>query len=320
MIDTIDTGRGRHLTDEELARMVECGGREGTEDWMWDHIRDCDRCFDAFQEAAVYRGLWESDGTLFESTEELVSTGLPVAGGGLPEGADRSPGLRSGRGTSTPRPFRYASVIGAAATLFIIWSLMQIADRSRLSTADEARFAPVRTAVETITGHGAFVLPGGERGISSDNGAVYRSGYVAMDDSLRVSLASMFRSYRSGDYSSELIYWLIAGYIAIGEISTARELTAHARSLDIDDPRIAVADAIISFASGDHDHAEGVLRDLLRTDPGNHFARIDIAVVLMQRGGTIEAEGMLTYIIDTCEDEYLLTRARALLAKNRTLR
>ncbi len=177
-------------------------------------------------------------------------------------------------------------------------------------------YGPVKRAVEQATKRGAFVLPGGEGAISAENDFSYRSGYIPLNDGLKASLDSMFEAYRHGDHSEDLMYWLIAGHVATGQMKTAREIVGHARRLGIEDSRIGILDAIISYAFGDHERSESMLRGLLRENPLDCIALINLAVVLMQNDDRSEATEMLQKVIDSCDDSALVTRARTLLNQN----
>lgn len=174
-------------------------------------------------------------------------------------------------------------------------------------------YGPVKQAVEQATKRGAFVLPGGEEAISPDNGFSYRSGYIPVDDELKASLDSMFESYRQGDHSENLMYWLIAGHVATGQMKTAREIVEHARKLNIKTSRILIIDAIVAYAFGDYARSERLLRGLVKGNTLDCVAQINLAVVLMQNNDRNEATDLLQKVVDSCEDSVLVSRARTLL-------
>lgn len=308
----------RHLSDNEIARLVEGKHGRGTEDWIWLHLRSCGHCFTAYREAAVYRGLWESDNHAFASTEDLVAAGLKVAGEGTSGRARQGARSRPGHIPRLAGSLRYASaaLVAAAAVLFM-WLLIGDAGGPGQIAVDRSIIAPVKKAVEEVTRRGAFILPGGEEGISAENGKHFRSGYVHLDDSLKRSLGSMFEAYQRGDYSEDLLYWLISGYVAAGQMKTAREIVGHTHKLGVEDSRIAIAEAIISFSFGDNTRSEQLLRKVVRADPGNCAARINLAVVLIEQDKTEEAQKILETVIGACKEKPFGIRARTLVENNR---
>jgi hypothetical protein len=262
----------------------------------------------------VYRGLWDSKKQAFESTEELVASGLKVASGDTTPGDDRGFGSRSHRTPWFRRGYQYASTVAAAvaAVLVVWWLIGDVHEPTPPFTVQQA-FGPVKKAAEQATKRGSFVLPGGETAISAENGASYRSGYMPLDDELKVSLDSMFEAYRLGDYSEDLLYWLIVGHVATGQMKTAREIAGHARKLGIAGSRIVIIDAIIEYALGDYSRSERLLRDLLESDPDNCVAQINLAVVMMQQENLKDAHEILEHIVATCGNEKIRVRANKFL-------
>jgi hypothetical protein len=260
---------------------------------LYRHLESCGRCFNVYREAALYRGIWVAEKRAFESTKELVEAGLQVASGGTLQFA--------------------ASAAAAVAAMILLWHVLGVFVPLPDKVVPWAwGRGPVLRAVEQVTKRGAFVLPGGEGAITAENGFSYRSGYVPLDDELKASLDEMFEAYRQGDHSEELIYWLIAGHVATGQMKTARELVEHARALGIDSPRIVIVDAIIAYAFGDHGRAERLLRGVLRTDPGNGIAQVDLALILLEKGDGIEARDIIRNIAVSCSDMHIRIRARSL--------
>lgn len=285
------------------------------ENRVWEHLRSCERCFDVYQEAAIYRSQRDSGATGFESTEELVAVGLKVAAG------DTAADLRDIEHLDDRIPWvrnisRYTAVAAALAMIIVTWVLIGGSDQRFTASMDPSVLAPVQKAIKIATKNGRFVLPGGESGISIPNGAVYRSGYVQVDDTLKMSLSTMFKAYQQGDYSSDLMYWLISGYVATGKIRTARDIVAHTRILDMNEPRIRIIDAIIEYAIGDYAESERLLRNVLYENPDHCIASIDLAVVLIERDEIEEARRILENVVETCKDSPLRTRAQTLLSQN----
>lgn len=257
--------------------------------------------------------MWESGSEAFASSTEHVTLGLGVATGKPSRGSVHGSGSRSRSAPRFKLGFLYASSAAAAvAAVFLIWWLMSDVHETLRPLPVYRAYDPVVKAVELATKRGAFVLPGGEGAIADGNGVSYRSGYIPLDDELRIALGSMFEAYRRGDHSKDLLYWLIAGHVATGQMKAAREIVEHARKIGVEDSRIAIIEAIISFALGETAAAERKLRDLLAVQPGNCLAEINLAVLLIQQGDTVEANERLRHIYNAGE-MHLRARASILL-------
>ncbi|UCG52415.1 MAG: hypothetical protein JSW58_02360, partial [Candidatus Latescibacterota bacterium] len=248
-----------HPTVEDIARLIE--GRLGEIDRarVVAHMRTCKGCFEKYQDSAVLQGLWETGAPGFDSTKELVRAGGHVT-------ARDSDTVDTGR-VERPsvsrswfkRPAPVAAV--AAALVFVVvggyW--LGSRDRSGIPALDPSVLTPVKAAVETASGWGPIILPGGEDGVGN-NGSIYRSGYVRLDDPLNTSLTLLYEEYQRGSPSQDVAYWLVAGHVATGQIDAARDFVADARKRYPNDQRIVVVEAIVAYLDGEYDRSEKLLK------------------------------------------------------------
>lgn len=284
------------MTDEEIVGYIEKNLAIDEMERMRRHLHACLRCFEAYQESVLLRGMWTTDESVFEPPEDLLDIGRRLAAGGrerkeeVPRGARVRPGLWSGR--------RLAMAAACAAALLIaaIW-LLRPGDVTRVGDAvlNPAILSPVRNAVETASMRGSFVLPGGERFLGTADSA-FRSGFVTLSDSLESSLRYLHRAFRSGEATPDAAYWLIGGYVATGQIDAARDLISHPHVAKLRDSRIRILKAIVAYMDGKHDRAEALLRDFLVENPNHPVASINLAVILLEQGNEIESRAILDRI------------------------
>lgn len=294
-----------HVSESDIARLIEGSLDEAAAERVREHIRSCGRCFEVYQDAALYARLFESGGTMFASTNDTVAMGIAVPPDARVAATDR--GTRR-RPSLIRRPaFRFAAACVVLLVAALVW--LDVARRS----GGYAPPPPVRAAVETASGWGPLVLPGGERRLDSP-GTVRRSGAVPASDSLEYALDRLSARYRDGEGGGEVAYWLAAGTYATGRIDIARDITAEARERHPDDARIAVLEALIAYTDGDHDRSVQLLRRVVDADSTDAVALFDLAVVLAARGEEDEARTRLEQAARLASGTPLAARAREVLS------
>ncbi len=302
------------MTDEEIVRYMENNLADNEMKRLREHLHTCPRCFEAYQDSALLRGMWTTDEAFFEPSEGLLDIGRRLAAGGrerkeeVPHGAGVRQGIWSGR--------RLGMAAACAAVLLIaaIW-LLRPGDVSRVGDAalNPASLRPVRSAVETASMRGLFILPGGERSLDTA-GSAFRSGFVQLNDSLESSLRYLHQVFRRGDAIPDVAYWLIGGYVATGQIDAARDLVSHPRVAQLRDSRIDILKAIVAYMDGKHGRAVALLRDFLVENPNHPVASINLAVILHEQGNEIESRALLDRIERDHAGTPLAKRARSILS------
>ncbi len=280
-------------------------------------MRTCKRCFEIYQDSAILRGIWITDKSAFEPTEALVNAGKQLVRQTVPVGADHKNVLPSDMRSLFERYRRVGLAAACAVALLVVgmwWIVPGTLDRTRDIGISATVIAPVRTAVETVSMRGPFVLPGGEGSLDAA-GAVYRSGFVPLTDSLEASLKYLNETFRRGGTSPDLACWLVGGYIATGQIDAARDLASSARRQHPEDPRIASLSALVAYMDGDYTRSEALLREALETESDNAAAGINLAVVLDELGKEAEAREILTRIRQDHPGTPLAERAQSILVR-----
>jgi hypothetical protein len=312
-----------HVTDNEMVRFLDGTLGESERERVRMHLLACERCSEVYEDALVVHGVWMTDESAFEPSVELVAAGArvvpePVSGGVVSGRTARDVG-RVTRGTGM-RGYRRLGVVTACAVLALVAGLLSLRLGGPVRTSgdglgryDRAIVAPVRQAIETASARGLFVLPGGE-GPAGGTSSVYRSGFAPLNDSLAVALDHLRRSFQEGDSSSDLAWLLIGGYVATGQRDAARDLAEHPRMSHPDDWRVTVLKALVAFMDGDLERSESMLRNALERDPENPVARINLALVLNERGDAALARTVLEGVAVEYAGTPIATRAQSILA------
>lgn len=304
-----------HLTDEEIARFID--GAQGPPDRtkVLGHLRSCKRCFEIYQDTAICRGLWSFGRSTFESINERADIEKELVSHGL-----MSEGTMEGEARSVSRPsykgrLRYRLIAVCVAVLLAVVLWISNVDRMRDPRLDPAMLTPVRAAIETASKWGRIVIPGGEESLNG-RVTVYRSGSVPLNDSLMISLNYLYETYQQGGPSREVTYWLMAGYVATGQVDAARDLLVsdEERTEYLSDSSIAILEALIAYMDGKYNKSEALFRKILEVEPDNPVAGINLAIVLDEQGDDEEAREILLRIQDHHAGSPLAARAQSILS------
>ena len=289
-----------HLNDEELTCFIDGTCSDNDRARIVKHLKSCAHCSEAYREAVLYKGLWRSGVGDLEASEESIDL------------ARRALDRVKKPASSPTFPAKYIRAITIAASIVIIVTFgisYHFTGRDGIPSLDQNHIAPIREAVESASMNGHFVIPGGERSIGTVPEA-YRSGYVRINDSLRTALAYFAGEFQDEATSRAVMYWLLGGYIATGQINTARDLASEAIREFPADIDMMVFDAIVSYMEGDTMACERSFRQVLAREPGNPYANLNLAVLLSERGDESGALVLLEYVAQEHSDSPFAARAR----------
>jgi hypothetical protein len=297
-----------HPTEGEMARLIEGTLDAAERRRIAEHLRSCRDCFETYHDSAVYRWLFESGSPSFASTAETANAGFGIVPGSrVPGGADAE-GKRSSLRRRLVFQIAAACIVVFAAA--VLWH--RTAERDGEHAPRPTELAPVRSALETASQWGPFVLPEGARVLDRPASA-RRSGSVPMNDSLKFSLDRLYSLYRADRASSGAVYFLIAGKYVTGQIDIARDLAIDARRKYPEDPRIAVVEALIAYSDGDLERSARLLRAIIEREPDDPIASLDLAIVLAAKGDNGEARELLKNVRERFAGTPLAARAETLL-------
>ena len=275
--------RSSHTDDEGLSRFIDgtCTERERIE--ITEHLEGCDRCFEAYREAVLYKGLWVSGASDLESSKESIE----LARGAVARRAGpRAIDAGRNRGRFASLAGGHLRAIAAAASVVLIVSLgisYHFARTGDVHRVDQGHILPIREAVERASMNGLLVIPGGEGSLGTA-AEHYRSGYVRINDSLRSALAYFSGEFQGDEASRAVVYWLLGGYIATGQVNAASDLASQALEDFPGDTDMMLFDAIVSYMEDDFNASERTFRSILAREPDNPYASLNLAVLLSERG------------------------------------
>jgi tetratricopeptide (TPR) repeat protein len=254
----------------------------------------------------------ETAATAGSADRTLVSLGMKAVAPAQPVGM-----VAGGKKDHARRhlfTFRASAAVTVAIAAFAVAAIAILWRHSDIPTSipDPRLTEQVRMAAETVTNRGTIIIPGGERGLDGSS-PLYRSGFPVMTDSLSMALSALYSAHHADTNSCETAFWLLTGYIATGQLETAREFGASIRDRFPGDTRIINLRAVLSYLSGDYDEAEKLLSGLIESRPDDITAKINYGVILADQGRTSDARRHLENVRDRFGGTPHARRARLLL-------
>jgi len=294
-----------HLTEEQLSLLADGTLAEGEGALLREHLRACDDCAAALQDLRRYRAIWETDPSVLRAPADLVAFAhaLPRR-----ERAAQRVAARPVWMTWLPR-------VAAAGALVAVVAAALIWKPWRGPAGDDGYdrlLRPVRVAVETASTGGAILLPGAEERAASLQ-AGYRAGHVDADATVAEALRMLSQLYLEEHASADVAHWLVSGFIAVGDIETARVYAEDARMRFPDDVRFIVLDAIAAYRTGEMARAERLLQTALQRDPQSGAALLNLGLVQYEQGQLDNARRTFELVQSRFAGSPLEARAAALL-------
>jgi hypothetical protein len=190
-----------------------------------------------------------------------------------------------------------AAIVAAAvvAVTAAVWFLAVPLLEPETAPLDAEVLHPIERVVGEFSRVGEVVLPGGEPYVGA-GGRVFRSPNNGSERRLAPSLKTLVEEFLAGSRSPDVAYWLVAGYLASGDLRTASVYVATARERFPRDPRLQILDAAAAYFRRDYERSESLLRGVIGSgvrDPLAGIAELDLALVLRDEGKTAEARQLL---------------------------
>jgi len=268
--------RELHLTDEQISILVD-GSLSATERaLLHEHMGSCNTCYSAYQDALLYKGIFEVDASVFRAPDEMMAVARDVSWAGQQTAPDPLPHRPSFWRSWAP------ALGGLAATTVLIASITLWQSGSDSGNYSKS-IAPVFTAVVDASTGGSIVIPGAEASVASTS-PMFRSGHVTPDAALNAALVQLNELYRDGSAQPEVAHWLVSGYLATGQLENARIYVQDARLRFPDDSRFLILDGLVSYRLNEMGRAERLLQAALQTDPNNGAALVNLGLVQYERG------------------------------------
>jgi len=306
----LDSGREEHLTEEELTLLIDRRYNRLDGKRAHQHVHHCARCAEDFRDIVRYRGEWEAGAEAFASRRDLVDIGMHAAS----TTSDYS-GVR-GRirriAVAGSRPARLAALAaGLAVVLAGAFWMTSPVRRSAPAISSEI-VAPISAAADLMSSRTLLVIPGSERSIDVTS-HVYRSDFIARDESISHSLLALLAQYETEEDSRDVLFWLMTGFLTTGQYTVAQDYAQEALGAFAGDNQMATLVALAYFCAGEKDESERLLREIVERDPEYATAAFNLGVVLLDRNARVEAREFLARAADSKAP--LADKARWLLPK-----
>ena len=238
----------RHLSIDELATLAE--GRDGVSGALQEHLERCPDCFAAYSEAVMSGGDYRQDPTRFPAPDEVLRAARRV-----PAVPDRP----------RPSPLRRIRTIwiggsGVAMAAIVLMLLWPGQDR-------DPRMPPEVSELVSRVSVNGFPLPGAT---APEEHPVYRTGDPG-DLSALQELQDLDARYEEAP-SAALAVWRSAGYLALGDVRTARAILGEARRRYPENVDLLVIKAAIEHRDGDPIGARAHIEAAISLDRDNDAA------------------------------------------------
>lgn len=302
-----------HLTNGEIARIVDGTRATADDSRLWEHLRSCPQCFEVFQESAVNRGIYLFDDKKFRASDELIALGREISDVSVISKPGQHRRTASTWGWFQGRLPR-RGLVGAIATVVILATIwVGVSRRGEPRELDQRLTSPIVSALIAYSSTSPFVLPGGEQA-PYQTGPVFRSGVAPSEIDFESSIDELYDAYIEGDETAAVGYWLAVGLLVDLQFELARQLSEAFHDKYPGDLRISTLCAVVKCMDGDLETAESILREIVRSVPDDFGAMTNLAIVLRERGKTMEATGLLVKVRDDDSGTPLAGRAEKLLA------
>jgi Flp pilus assembly protein TadD len=296
-----------HLSEEQLALLVEGSAGEGDNALLREHLRMCPDCAAAFEDVARYRAVWQADASVFRASDELVALAerVPVR---EPVTANREP--------LAVRPFwrSWAPVVGMAAVAVVLIAALAVWQPGQFQR--DAGYAellpPLQQAVAVASMGGSIVIPGGEAAAGTTS-PMHRAGIAAQDEIITSSLDRLANVYHEHPGDSDVAHWLISGYLATGQLDNADLFIEDTRRRFPSDIRFIVLEALVAYRLNDMNRAERLLQTAVNSDPAYGPALVNLGLVQYEQGQWESARRVFETVQTQFAGSPLEDRATALL-------
>jgi tetratricopeptide (TPR) repeat protein len=291
-----------HLTDEQLAALVDESLGDSERAFLVEHLRSCDSCRGAYRETVRYRAMMLADSSIFRAPDAAMDMARRVA--------------RPARATRTAPRIRWFEprlVAGLAAAAVVVTAGVAWYTHRQPASASYSEWVPtLKQAAASAAADGSIVLPGVEEVVAATS-AEHRTGFVQADEAITSALSGLTEAYRQHP-NADVAHWLISGYLATGEVDKGRLYIQDARLRFPDDTRFLVLDAIVAYRTSDMARAENLLRAALDANPRDGAALLNLALVQYESGQWDSARRTLQLVRSQFAGSPLEARATTLIS------
>jgi len=295
-----------HPSDEEIASFIDGSMGQIDDLRVRAHLQGCEDCLEAYRYAVRYSGAHgETPAADLPSTEALQAA-RAIAQPDRPQHTHAGRGKRRWLGGMSPAS---RAVMAAAAVVFVataVW-LRPIPGGDGFDP-HSPDLAPVTLAMTAASDRNTLVLPGVEFDLGAAPATV-RSGPAPITRELDNALSRLAVAYNDGALASDEAQWLIAGYLATGQVENARVYIEDARVRYPKDLDLVILEGILAYNDDDLGRAEGSFEAVLTADAGNALAAFNLAVVRAESGDPAGARLLFSRVQELAPGSTLAGRA-----------
>lgn len=291
-----------HLTDEQLAALVDQSLGDSERSFLVEHLRSCDICRGGYHETLRYRAILLSDSTVFRAPDAAIDIARSVA----------RP-VRTARSARRFRWFEPRLVAGLAAAAVTVTAGVAWYTHHQPASTSYGHWVPtLKQAAASASADGSIVLPGVEEVVSATS-SEHRTGFVQADEAITTALSGLTEAYRERP-NADVAHWLISGYLATGDVDKSRLYIQDARLRFPEDSRFLVLDGIVAYRTSDMARAENLLRAALDANPHDGAALLNLALVQYESGQLDSARRTLQLVRTQFAGSPLEARATTLMS------
>ncbi len=301
----------QHVPIDTLAAFAEGALGEISRARVHAHIRCCDRCSELYEYAVRHAWMTEEGAGLEAIPDHLIAAAERV----VPEPRarrTRTAGPTTGMREWLRRPAGRFVLAPALIAMFVlaVWWFRPVGTGSSFN-ADADWLLPVTTAMTEAPHRYGVVIPGVEDRLTAASAAT-RAGHVVVGNDLDTALAELAARYDAGTITADEMQWLIGGYLAAGLYANAHDYAVAARNRFPGNQDLLVMDALAARGIGQLERSRSLLEEVVRREPNDAVAHLDLAVVLSEMGQRAAAETHLRRAIALSEGDALAPFAESL--------
>lgn len=297
-----------HLPHEEIATFIDGTVGEIDKARIRVHLQSCADCREAYRYAVRFRGSHDGLPVDESPSAEVVAAAKAIA--------ERSPRQRRRANRDRRRTPRLnpagRAVVAAAVVAVFVAAVLWLRPIPAMFDPYSVELAPVTRAMITASERNPLVLPGVENDIDPSP-ATLRSGPAPISRELDNSLSVLAVAYNGESISKHEVQWLIAGYLATGQLENARVYITNARARYDNDTDLMILEGVLAYNDSDLERALGMFEAVLERNPGDVVAVFNLAVVASEMDDE-RAKSMFERVLDLAPGSPLARRARTMLS------
>jgi hypothetical protein len=300
-----------HPSYEDIAAFVDESLGEIDEARIRVHLDCCERCVETYRYAVRFTGMHAGVSVDDSPGREAIRAAKAVAGRQYRRHNFERRGRRKWLAGLTPAGRRMVAFALVAVFVAVVLWLRPMAPGF---DPHSDSLAPVTQALVSASSRQPLVIPGVESEIGPGPAPV-RSGPITLSTSLDRSLTELATRFTDNSLSGAETRWLIAGYLATGQIENARAFIEDARTRRPEDRDLVVLEGILAYSDNDLRRSAELFESVLRENDRHPTALFNLAVVMQETGEQDRARELFERVERLVPDTPLAARAKLSLSQ-----